>query len=160
MKNSADKSEEVQREILRLLTTWYAKNLGVEPTNITLTLLENQMTLLIEDSQTLVEKLLRANLSRDLNVFFQASLSNAIKMPLRLIIEKVLVDVKVLEIFSERSLQTNRTGAIVILDKVPTIGHRTPSKSVVSPSAIAAGHPQKIELIETLTQRELSVLFY
>ena len=44
MKKSADKSEQVQREILRLLTSWYAKNLGVEPTNITLTLLENQMT--------------------------------------------------------------------------------------------------------------------
>lgn len=153
-----DKSEQVQQEILQRLNTWSAENLGVQPSAMTFSLCENQILILMSGSQTPVEKLLSANLSSDLSFFVQASINKAIKNPIKQIIEQVLVDVEVLEIFSERC--PNRTSITVILSQVPTLAQFTSDfrKSTVNTGAIASSNPPKIELIESLGSRELKVL--
>lgn len=98
----------------------YHDQLGHEPGLVTCQILDNKLVLLIEGAITPVEKLLLQIKQRRLVEQVRALLDVAIQPHLGAILEQ-LTDVSVVDLMVNTTVDTERTGSIVILAEKPNI---------------------------------------
>jgi uncharacterized protein YbcI len=102
------------------LQALYRAQLGHQPSKVTCQLFDEKLAVIVEDSITQPEQLLANSGQAELAEQVRADLDKAIKPQLKALIEEVL-GVSVLDILSDATLETGRTGIIAVLDVTPEV---------------------------------------
>ena len=114
---------QLERKISQEIQEYYNCNLEHRPSKVTCHLFDAKLAVIIEDSITNAELMLleqeKSNLAEKVRLY----LDRAIRPKLKLLIEEV-TQVRVVDILSDATLSTKRTGIIVILDSTPKVRNR------------------------------------
>ena len=111
---------QLEREISQKIQAFYRSHLGHQPSKVTSQLFDTKLAIIIENSITSAEQILVEEGKSDLARKVRSNLDNAIKPDLKKLIEKI-AKVKVLDMLSDATLETGRTGIIIILNQSPEI---------------------------------------
>ena len=111
---------QLERMLSQGLQDLYRAQLGHQPSKVTCQLFDEKLAVIVEDSITQPEQLLANSGQAELAEQVRADLDKAIKPQLKALIEEVL-GVSVLDILSDATLETGRTGIIAVLDVTPEV---------------------------------------
>ncbi|NJO40850.1 MAG: DUF2294 domain-containing protein [Cyanobacteria bacterium CRU_2_1] len=111
---------QAERTLSQRIQTLYRNQLGHQPGKVTCQLFDEKLAVVIEDSVTQPEKLLAEEGRENLAEQVRIDLDQAIRPHLKTLIEEVL-SVNVLDLLSDATLETGRTGVIVVLESVPEL---------------------------------------
>lgn len=111
---------QLERMLSQGLQALYRDHLGHQPSKVTCQLFDEKLAVIVEDSITQPEQLLANSGQAELAEQVRADLDKAIKPQLKALIEEVL-GVSVLDILSDATLETGRTGIIAVLDVTPEV---------------------------------------
>ena len=98
----------------------YKKHLGHQPSKVTCQLFGTKLAIVLEDSVTQPEKLLAEEGQIALAQQVHDDLNAAMRPQIKELVGKIL-DVDVIDIMSDATLDTGRTGIIIVLSSVPTV---------------------------------------
>lgn len=98
----------------------YRSQLGHQPGKVTCQLFDEKLAIIVEDSITPPEQLLANSGQGELAEQVRSDLDKAIQPQIKAMIEEVL-NVAVLDILSDATMETGRTGIIAILDMTPEV---------------------------------------
>lgn len=115
-----------ERTLAQRLQALYRNQLGHQPDKVTCQMFDEKVTVIIDGSLTQPEQLLAEEGKRDLAEQVRADLDSAIRPHVKTLVEEVL-GVRVLDLLSDATLETGRTGIIVILEAAPEV--RLPAAS-------------------------------
>ncbi|NMG19962.1 DUF2294 domain-containing protein [Brasilonema bromeliae] len=121
---------QVERTLAQGIQALYRDQLGHQPSKVTCQLSDQNVVVIIENSITKPEKLLITTGHEELAEEVRSDLDDAIRPQLKALIEETL-NVTVIELLSDATLQTGRTGIIAILTDSPTIRTPTPESNKV-----------------------------
>lgn len=127
---------QLERTLSQRIQALYRSQLGHRLSSIDCELLETKIAIVLEQSVTQPEQLLVEQGKDELVKTLHSELEQAIRPQLQALIEEV-VGVSVLDLLSDATLETARTGIIAILAEAPQLREAT---SKASPSA---GMPTK-----------------
>lgn len=127
---------QVERSLSQRIQALYRNQLGHQPGKVTCQLFGEKLAVIIEDSVTQPEKLLAEEGREQLAEQVRMDLDQAIRPHLRALIEDVL-GVAVLDLLSDATIETGRTGMIVVLEDAPNV--RAPALARRNPKKAAAG---------------------
>lgn len=122
---------QLQRQLSQEIQAFYRRHLGHQPSKVSCQLFDTKLAVIIEDSITSAEQILVEEGKNDLAKRVRSNLDDAIQPELRQLIEEI-VDVKVVDILSDATLDTGRTGIIVILNKKPDVRNLVRTSKVKS----------------------------
>lgn len=122
---------QVERTLAQRIQALYRDQLGHQPSKITCQLSDQNVVIIIENSITKPEKLLVKTGNEELAEEVRSDLDDAIAPQLKALIEETL-NVTVIELLSDATLETGRTGIIAILTDSPTIRTATSDSNKVS----------------------------
>ena len=126
MEIAAQKTKgQLEREISQRIRTLYKNCLGHKLSQATCQLLDSKVAIVLEDSVTQPEKLLIDEGRTELIEKVHDDLGQAIYPKIKNLVEDIL-GVSVLDLLGDVTLETERTGIIVILDKPPSIRYKKP----------------------------------
>ncbi len=111
---------QLERNLSQQILTFYRERLGHKPSKIICQLFEQRATIIIEDSLTPAEQLLAKDGQQELAQDVRSCLDELTKPQITQLIEATL-EVKVIDLLSDATLETGRTGMIVILETSPRI---------------------------------------
>ncbi|PLZ94432.1 DUF2294 domain-containing protein [Fischerella thermalis] len=111
---------QVERTLAQRIQALYREQLGHQPSKVTSRLSETNVVIVIENSITPPEQLLAQTGRQELAEQVRSDLDEAIQPQLRELIEEIL-HVSVVEILSDATLETGRSGIIVILSETPDL---------------------------------------
>lgn len=111
---------QLERSLSQQLQALYRTQLGHQPGKVTCQIFDEKVAIVFENSITPPEKLLADNGRTELAEQVRSDLGEAFKPQMKTLIEEVL-NVAVLDILSDATLETGRTGVIAILSAVPDI---------------------------------------
>jgi uncharacterized protein YbcI len=111
---------QAERMLSQRIQALYRTQLGHQPGKITCQLFDEKLAIVIEDSVTQPEQLLAEEGRVELAEQVRSDLDNAIRPHLKTLIKEVL-DVEVLDLLSDATLQTGRTGMIIVLENPPQV---------------------------------------
>jgi uncharacterized protein YbcI len=111
---------QVERSLSQRIQALYRKQLGHRTGKVTCQLFDAKVAIVIEDSITQPEQLLAQEGKEELVEQFRGDLDQAIQPKLKNTIEEIL-QVQVLDLLSDATLETGRTGIIAVLDKAPSV---------------------------------------
>lgn len=111
---------QVEREISQKVQALYKKHLGHQPSKVTCQLFGTKLAIILEKSVTQPEQLLASEGQSDLAEKVRADLNSAMQPQIKELVEKIL-DVDVMDILSDATLETERTGIIVVLSATPSV---------------------------------------
>lgn len=111
---------QIEREVSQKMQSLYKKHLGHQPSKVTCQLFDSKLAIVLEDSVTQPEKLLAEKGQTDLAQRVHDNLNDAMQSQIRSLVGSIL-DVEVIDIMSDATLETGRTGVIVILSNTPTV---------------------------------------
>ena len=111
---------QLERLLSQRLQALYRDQLGHQPGKVTCQIFDEKVALIIEDSITPPEQLLADRGQSDLAQQVRSELDEAIKPGLKSLIEDVL-GVCVLDLLSDATLETGRTGIIAVLEVSPEV---------------------------------------
>lgn len=111
---------QLERLLSQRLQALYRDQLGHQPGKVTCQIFDEKVALIIEDSITPPEQLLADRGQADLAEQVRSELDQAIKPGLKSLIEEVL-GVCVLDLLSDATLETGRTGIIAVLEVTPEV---------------------------------------
>ncbi|MGB7413720.1 MAG: DUF2294 domain-containing protein [Thermosynechococcaceae cyanobacterium] len=111
---------QLERSLSQKIQALYREQLGHLPSKITCQIFGEKLAVVIEDSLTQPEKLLVEEGQEELATQVRSDLDEAIQPRLKGVIEDTLA-VKVLDILSDATLATGRTGLIAVLDQTPEV---------------------------------------
>ncbi|HEY9831851.1 MAG TPA: DUF2294 domain-containing protein [Stenomitos sp.] len=111
---------QLERLLSQRLQALYRDQLGHQPGKVTCQIFDEKVALIIEDSITPPEQLLADRGQADLAEQVRSELDEAIKPGLKSLIEEVL-GVSVLDLLSDATLETGRTGIIAVLEVTPEV---------------------------------------
>lgn len=111
---------QLERVVSQRLQALYRETLGHQPGNIICQLFDQTLALVIENSITPPEKLLANNGHLDLAEQVHSDLYKTIKPQIKQLLEDIL-QVSVIDLLSDATLETGRTGAIAILSATPQV---------------------------------------
>jgi uncharacterized protein YbcI len=111
---------QVERTLSQQIQSLYRQQLGHQPGKITCQLFDEKLAIVIEDSVTQPEQLLAEEGRIELAEQVHFNLDQAIRPQLKTLIKDVL-KVEVLDLLSDATLETGRTGMIVVLDESPRV---------------------------------------
>lgn len=134
---------QVERTLAQGIQALYRDQLGHQPSKVTCQLSDQNVVVIIEDSITKPEKLLVKTGSEELAEEVRSDLDDAIAPQLKALIEETL-NVTVIELLSDATLETGRTGIIAILTDPPTIRTPTPESNKIrtKPSSDRSNTPK------------------
>jgi uncharacterized protein YbcI len=115
---------QLERSLCQKIQALYREQLGHLPGKVTCQIFGEKLAVVIEDSLTQPEKLLVEEGQEELVTQVRSDLDEAIQPQLKAVIEAVL-EVNVLDLLSDATLSTGRTGLIVVLDKTPEVRNPT-----------------------------------
>lgn len=124
-KNKKDNSKkqtvgQLERSISQKIQALYKQHLGHQPSKVTCQMLNSKITIILENSITQPEQLLLEEGKVALAEKVRTDLNQALRPQIRALIEEIL-DVKVLDLLSDATIETARTGIIVILSNEPNV---------------------------------------
>jgi len=111
---------QLERLLSQKLQGLYREQLGHQPGKITCQLFDEKLAIIVENSITPPEQVLANNGQTELAEQVRSDLDKAIQPHLKTLIEQVL-GVAVLDLLSDATLETGRTGIIAILDVTPEV---------------------------------------
>ncbi len=111
---------QLERELSQKLQALYKSLLGQRPSKATCQLFDSKLAIVLEDSITQPEQLLADEGQQDLAERVRDDLDQAIRPQIKQLVEEVL-QVEVLDMLSDATLETGRTGIIVVLADSPTV---------------------------------------
>ena len=111
---------QLERKLSQEIQAFYRHCLGHQPSKVTCQLFDSKLAVIIENSITNAERILLEEGKSDLAEKVRANLDNAIQPELKQLIERI-TDVEVLDILSDATLNTGRTGIIIILSQTPQV---------------------------------------
>lgn len=111
---------QLERQLSQEIQALYRSQLGHQPSKVTCQLFDTKLAIIIEDSVTQPVQLLADKGQIDLAEQVRNDLNKALSPQLIDLISGIL-SVKVLDLLSDVTLQTGRTGIIAILDNVPIV---------------------------------------
>jgi uncharacterized protein YbcI len=117
---SVPTSGQVERSLAQRIQSLYRDQLGHRTGKVTCQLFDSKVAIVIEDSITQPEQLLAQGGKEELVEQFRLDLAQAIQPQVKEIIEEIL-QVQVLDLLSDATLETGRTGIIAILDGAPSV---------------------------------------
>jgi uncharacterized protein YbcI len=145
---------QAERTISQQVQAVYRNQLGHQPGKVTCQIFDAKLAIVIEDAVTSPEQLLAEEGRIDLVAQVRTDLDRAIRPHLKSVIESVL-NVNVLDLMSDSTLETGRTGVIAVLETSPQLRsvapHRRHHQSEFSaeqagdPALLAAGQPARPE---------------
>jgi uncharacterized protein YbcI len=109
---------QLERKLSQTIQALYNEHLGQQPSKVTCQLCDKNLTIILEDSITQPEQLLAEQGQDSLAKEVRSSLDEAIRPKLKTTIESV-VEVEVTDMLCDATLETGRTGIVVILNAVP-----------------------------------------
>jgi uncharacterized protein YbcI len=109
---------QLERELSQKIQAFYRSHLGHKPSKVTSQIFGTKLALIIEDSITSPEQILVEEGKDDLAKKVSSNLRDAIKPDLKKLIEEI-TKVEVVDMLSDATLETGRTGIIVILNQTP-----------------------------------------
>lgn len=111
---------QLERSLSQQLQALYRTQLGHQPGKVTCQIFDEKVAIVFENSITPPEKLLADNGRAELAEQVRSDLKEAFEPQMKRLIEEVL-NVVVLDLLSDATLETGRTGAIAILDASPNV---------------------------------------
>lgn len=111
---------QLEREVSQKMQALYRKYLGHQPSKVTCQLFDEKLAIILEDSVTQPEQLLAQEGQLELAKQVRADLNQAIRPQVKALVESIL-KVEVLDLLSDATLKTGRTGIIVILSDTPAV---------------------------------------
>lgn len=111
---------QLERLLSQKLQALYREQLGHQPGKITCQLFDEKLAVVVENSITPPEQVLANNGQAELAEQVRTDLDKALEPQLKALIEQVL-GVAVLDLLSDATLETGRTGIIAILDVTPEV---------------------------------------
>lgn len=111
---------QVEREVSQKMQSLYKKHLGHQPSKVTCQLFGTKLAIVLEDSVTQPEKLLAEEGRTQLAEQVHDDLNTAMQPQIKELVSAIL-DVEVIDIMSDATLDTGRTGIIIVLSAVPTV---------------------------------------
>ncbi len=111
---------QLERSLSQKIQALYRTQLGHQPSKITCQLFGQQLAVIVEDSVTQPEKLLAEEGREGLAEKVRVDLEDALKPELQALIEDIL-EVNVLDLLSDATLETGRTGMVAILSQTPQV---------------------------------------
>jgi len=124
---------QTERTLSQRIQTLYRTHLGLQPSKVTCQLMDEKIAIVLENSVTRPEQIL-AEADEPLAQQVRKDLDTAIRPQLQELIQEVL-NVDVLDILSDTTLETGRTGIIVILAKNPTVRESSAKAKIKSSSS-------------------------
>jgi uncharacterized protein YbcI len=110
----------LERSLSQHLQALYRTQLGHQPGKVTCQIFDEKVAIVFENSITPPERLLADNGRAELAEQVRSDLKEAFEPQMKRLIEEVL-NVVVLDLLSDATLETGRTGAIAILDASPNV---------------------------------------
>lgn len=111
---------QLERKLSQKIQAFYRHHLGHQPSKVTCQLFASKLAIIIEDSITSAEQILLDEGKLDLAKKVRANLDDAIQPELKQKIEET-ANIEVLDILSDATLETGRTGIIVVLSQTPKV---------------------------------------
>lgn len=111
---------QLERKLSQAIQSLYRRHLGHQPSKISCQLFSSKLAVIMEDSITSTEQILMAQGKNDLAEEVRSNLENALQPELKQLIEEI-TEVQVVDILSDATLDTGRTGIIVVLDEAPQL---------------------------------------
>ena len=111
---------QLERLLSQRLQALYREQLGHQPSKVSFQLFDEKVAIIVENSITPPEQLLANTGQAELAQQVRADLDKAIQPQLKEAIEEVL-NVNVLDILSDATIETGRTGIIAVLDVTPEV---------------------------------------
>lgn len=111
---------QLERKLSQQIQAFYRHHLEHQPSKVTCQLFDSKLAVIIEDSITNAEQILIEEGKNDLAIKVRSNLDEAIQPELKQLIENI-TEVEVLDILSDATLSTGRTGMIVVLSNTPKV---------------------------------------
>ncbi len=115
---------QIERTLSQRIQNLYKEQLDHQTGKVTCQLFADKLAIIVENSFTQPEQLLAQTGQNELVKNIREDLDEAIRPHVKDLIEAIL-RVQVLDIMSDATLETGRTGIIAVLDQTPTV--RNPS---------------------------------
>lgn len=112
--------EQFEQQLLECIQDVYLKTLGHQPQQLSCKLVDNNLTVIIEDSITQPEQLLIDNGHQELAQQVRTNIHLAFEPYLKSSIEK-LTAIPLTDIISKSSLATGRTSIVAIFSQAPEL---------------------------------------
>lgn len=111
---------QLERNLCQAIQAFYRQHLGHQPSKVTCQFFDSKLAIIIEDSITNAEQILVDEGKSDLAKKVRSNLDDAIQPELKGLIEKI-AEVGVIDILSDATLNTGRTGIIAVLSHTPQV---------------------------------------
>jgi uncharacterized protein YbcI len=111
---------QLEREISQRIQALYKKRLGHQPGKVTCQLFDAKLAIILEDSITQPEQILADGGKVELAAQVHSDLTQAIQPGIKALVEEVL-QVDVLDVLSDATLETGRTGMIIVMSDTPEV---------------------------------------
>ncbi len=113
-------SGQLERSLSQQIQALYREHLGHKPGKVTCQLFDEKLAIIIENSITQPEQLLAEDGQAELVKQLREGIDDAIQPQLKALIEQIL-SVQVIDFLADATLETGRTGIIVILSSTPPV---------------------------------------
>ncbi|MGF1542009.1 MAG: DUF2294 domain-containing protein [Pleurocapsa sp.] len=111
---------QLERELSQKIQALYRQNLGHQPSKVTCKLFDDKLAIILDDSITSAEQILVEGGKEELAEKVRVNIDDAIQPELKQLIANILA-VEILDILSDATLDTGRTGMIAVLGATPKI---------------------------------------
>ena len=111
---------QVEREVSQKMQSLYKKHLGHQPSKVTCQLFGTKLAIVLEDSVTQPEKLLAEEGQVKLAQQVHDDLNTAMRPQIKELVGDIL-GVEIIDIMSDATLETGRTGIIIVLSTMPAV---------------------------------------
>jgi uncharacterized protein YbcI len=111
---------QVERNLSQRVQALYRQQLGHSPGRIICQLFEKKVAIVIDNSMTQPEQFLAQDGQEQLANEMRTQIDQALRPQLRTLVEDVL-GIPVLDIMSDATLDTERTGIIIVLEDAPQV---------------------------------------
>jgi len=124
---------ELQRTLSQTIQALYRNYLEHQPTRVTCQLLDTKLVIVLEDVLTQTETLLQDNGHKELAETVRDKIDSSLEPLLQEEIERIL-EVQVVDMLSDVTLETGRSAVVVILSDTPRVRqHKDVSSSRKTP---------------------------
>ena len=111
---------QLERKLSQEIQAFYRRHLGHQPSKVTCQIFEDKLAVILEDSITNAEQILVEEGKTDLAEEVRSNLDDALHPELKKLIEKI-AEVEVVDILSDATFDTGRTGIITVLNDTPQL---------------------------------------
>ena len=122
MTNNLFTRGQLERKLSQEIQAFYRQNLEHRPSKVVCQFFETKLAIIIEDSITNAELILLEEGKKDLAIQVRSNIDDAIQPEFKKLIQQI-ANVTVIDVMSDATFSTGRTGIIAILDRPPNVSN-------------------------------------